>query len=347
MADKSYNISTGLKTIYNVYSGLGSPHCFYINNIEASGLYLEKGKTYEFIQTGTSNSDNPLNIYLDEYGNKKLTKYVTVSGTAGVDRYITISIPKSFKETNTLYYGNESGEFFGAPIKLISNEYYLKYNIQLYCFNVKHDNEKYIIPQNILTDRINYNDQYNLESGILPYINKNNSMFKTSYSQNIRTDVLNLNLFTEDNFLLRDSDNFTINFFGNNLTYKKIKTNSNDWSNLYDLYNLVSELCFADSGSLEIYQTSEEKYYQYGYQLSGCEGCIDKIILNTGINNIYSGSITLIYNPTKIYNNYNSYPLFNPNSQSIVTESFIIPSYKLSDKNFKYSIYTGDGAFYV
>ena len=49
MVDKSYNVSTGLKTIYNVYSGLGSSGCFYINNIEASGLYFEKEKTYKFI----------------------------------------------------------------------------------------------------------------------------------------------------------------------------------------------------------------------------------------------------------------------------------------------------------
>ena len=76
MADKSYNVSTGFKSIYNVYSNEGSSACYYINNIEASGLYFEKGKSYQFIQTGASNSGNPLNIYLDEYGNKKLEKYL-------------------------------------------------------------------------------------------------------------------------------------------------------------------------------------------------------------------------------------------------------------------------------
>ena len=68
-------LSLVLLIIYNVYSNEGSSACYYINNIEASGLYFEKGKSYQFIQTGSSNSGNPLNIYLDEYGNKKLEKY--------------------------------------------------------------------------------------------------------------------------------------------------------------------------------------------------------------------------------------------------------------------------------
>jgi hypothetical protein len=45
-------------------------------------------------------------------------------------------------------------------------------------------------------------------------------------------------------------DSLNLNFFGNNLYYKKIKTDtSNQWSNLYDLYNLIIDLSFADSGS--------------------------------------------------------------------------------------------------
>ena len=179
MVDQSYNVRTGLKTISNVYSGLGTSQCFYINNIEASGLYFEKGKNYQFIQTNISNIGNPLNIYLDEYGNKKLEKYITISGSAGLNRYLTVSIPKTFKQTNTLYYGNESGQFFGAPIKLTSTEYYLKHNIQLYCFNAYHDNTKYIIPDNILTQNAKFYNEFTLISGILPFINKNNDLFKS------------------------------------------------------------------------------------------------------------------------------------------------------------------------
>ncbi|NBP03993.1 MAG: hypothetical protein EBU90_28650 [Proteobacteria bacterium] len=146
---ENYLIQLQTQNIFLVPVGGGAVikrhDCYYLNGTQASGLYFEKGKTYQFVQTGISNSGNPLNIYVDEYGNKKLEKYVSISGTAGVDRYITVSIPKSYKETSTLYYGNESGEFFGAPIKLISTDYYLKHNIKLICFDVKHDGTKYIM----------------------------------------------------------------------------------------------------------------------------------------------------------------------------------------------------------
>jgi len=344
MADQSYNVSTGLKTIYNIYSGFGQPQCFYINNVEASGLYFEKGKSYQFVQTEISNSGNPLNIYIDEYSNQKLEKYVTISGSAGLDRYVTVSIPKSFKETNTLYYGNESGEFFGAPIKLISTDYYLKYNIKLLCFNAKHDNEKYILPKNILTKKVSNSGQYGITSGILPFINSYNNNFIKNYSTDIRKDTIKINLLSDTRSLI--PSNFNFDFFGNNLIYKKVKTNTtNEWSNLYDLYNIILDLCFADSGSLDVYQESPKEYYQYGYQLSGCEGCIDKISLTTGDNNFYSGVITLYYNPRKIYKNYNNFYLSN--TAEINNENFVTSSYIINSGNFEYIKYTGAAASYA
>ena len=349
MVDKSYNVSTGLKTIYNVYSGLGSSGCFYINNIEASGLYFEKEKTYQFIQTGVSNSGNPLNIYLDEYGNKKLEDHISISGVAGIDRYVTVSIPKTFTETNTLYYGNESGDFFGAPIKLISTDYYLKYNIKLLCFDAYHDNEKYIIPNNILTKNKNSYPQQCYTSGILPSINKYNNLYggqaQSSYLTNIRTDVINLNILDSNRTLIKD--NFNFDFFGNNLIYKKNSNSANrEWSNLYELYNLISDLCFADSGSLNSGE-SFKNYYQYGYQLSGCEGCIDKLTLTTGNNNFYSGFITLFYNPRKIYKNYRNYPRTNINYEYFSNKDFVTSSYGIDSGSFNYIKHTGAQAYYV
>jgi len=326
MADKSYNISTGLKTIYNIYSGIGSSGCFYINNIEASGLYFEKEKSYQFVQTGTSNSGNPLNIYLDEYGNKKLTKHITISGTAGIDRYITVSIPKSFKETNTLYYGNESGEFFGAPIKLISNEYYLKHNIKLICFNVKHDGTKYIIPDNLLDQKfINYYNSQNyvsLNSGILALISTPENENMSSSTLVTRKDTLSVSLFFEKGGLY--SRNFKINYFGNSLTYKITNaTGENEWSNLYELYWLLNDKSFADSGSIDLFNTGAKEYQQYGYQLSGCEGSINKITLTTGEGNIYSGTFEIYYNPINLINDITANSFLNITSGNIQTENFI------------------------
>jgi hypothetical protein len=326
MADKSYNVSTGIKNTYNVYSGIGSPQCYYINNIEASGLYFEKGKTYQFVQTGISNSGNPLNIYVDEYGNKKLEKYVSISGTAGSDRYITVSIPKSYKETSTLYYGNESGEFFGAPIKLISTDYYLKHNIKLICFDVKHDGTKYIIPDRLLDQKlINYNGENNyfaLTSGILGVISTPDGNDINSSTLITRKDILSVNLVNSNAGII--SSNFDINYFGNILTYKRNNaTGSNEWSNLSDLYWLLNDKTFADSGRMDDFSPEDKQYKQYGYQLSGCEGCIKNITLTTGQGNAYSGTFELYYNPIELTEDYTANLFLDTTTGNIKTEDFI------------------------
>lgn len=326
MVDKIYDIKTGLKTYKNIYYNLGSSGCFYINNIEASGLYLEKEKTYQFIQTGISNSGNPLNIYLDEYGNKKLTKHITISGTAGVDRYITVSIPKSFKETKTLYYGNESGDFFGAPIKLISTDYYLKHNIKLICLNAKHDGNKYIISDNILDpaiiSRIQDSTFLVLTSGIFGIISTPNHENLSSSTLIKRKDVLSIDLSRPDQGLL-DGD-FKINYFGNILTYKKTNaTESNQWSNIFELYSILNNKSFSDSGRMDYFEPGNREYKQYGYQLSGCEGCIDKITLTTGQGNAYSGIFEIFYNPIKLVKDHTANLFLNVNTGNIKTEDFI------------------------
>ena len=326
MADKSYNISTGIKNTYNIYSGIGSPECYYLNNVEASGLFFEKGKTYQFIQTGASNSGNPLNIYIDEYGNKKLEKYVSISGAAGLDRYVTVSIPKSYKETNTLYYGNESGKFFGAPIKLISTDYYLKHNIKLICLDVKHDGTKYIIPDRLLDQKfINYNGEDNyfaLTSGILGFISTPENDNMSSSTLFTRKDTLSVSLSTQYGGIF--NKNFNINYFGNTLYYKKSNaTGENEWSNLSDLYWLLNDKSFADSGNIDIFSLNKKEYKQYGYQLSGCEGCINKIILTTGKNNAYSGTFEIYYNPIQLTKDYSANLFLNTNSGNINTQDFI------------------------
>jgi hypothetical protein len=340
MADKSYNVSTGFKTIYNIYSNEGSSACYYINNIEASGLYFEKGKSYQFIQTGASNSGNPLNIYLDEYGNKELEKYVTISGVAGLNRYVNVSIPKTFKETSTLYYGNESGQFFGAPIKLTSSEYYLKHNIKLFCFGAHHDGIKYHLPENLLDGKFfpTGNSYVLLTTGIYGIISTPEST--SSFTSNLtrRKDTLNVNLVKSINGggALMDS-NFILNYFGNELRYTKNPIYSNDWSNLYTLYYLIENLSFEDSGTLDTFDPNLKNYHQYGYQLSGCEGCIEKINLTTGEGNIYSGVFEIYYNPLKIIKNNFSNPFLTITSGDIKTENFIsfdIASNIKYEKNF-------------
>ena len=327
---ENYLIQLQTQNIFLVPVGGGAVikrhDCYYLNGTQASGLYFEKGKTYQFVQTGISNSGNPLNIYVDEYGNKKLEKYVSISGTAGVDRYITVSIPKSYKETSTLYYGNESGEFFGAPIKLISTDYYLKHNIKLICFDVKHDGTKYIIPDRLLDQKfINYNGENNyfaLTSGILGIISTPDGNNIASSSLTTRKDTLFVNLVQKNGGLF--SANFNINYFGNILTYKKNNaTGSNEWSNLSDLYWLLNDKTFADSGRMDDFSPEDKQYKQYGYQLSGCEGCIKKIILTTGQRNAYSGTFELYYNPIELTEDYTANLFLNTTTGNIKTEDFI------------------------
>ena len=109
---------------------------------------------------------------------------------------------------------------------------------------------------------------------------------------------------------------------------------------------MISDLCFADSGSLNSGE-SFKNYYQYGYQLSGCEGCIDKLTLTTGNNNLYSGFITLFYNPRKIYKNYRSYPRTNINYEYFSNKDFVTSSYGIDSGNFNYIKHTGAQAYYV
>ena len=316
--------------------------CYYLNGTQGSGLYFEKGKSYQFIQTGTSNSGNPLNIYLDEYGNKKLEKYVSISGTAGLDRYVTVSIPKTYKETNTLYYGNESGEFFGAPIKLTSNEYYLKHNIKLFCFGAYHDGTKYYLPENLLDGKFfpTGNSYALLTTGIYGIISTPGNT--TSFSSNLmrRKDTLYINLIksTGGGGALIDS-NFILNYFGNELRYTKNPIYSNDWSNLHTLYYLIGNLSFQDSGTLDNFDPTLKTYYQYGYQLSGCESCIEKINLTTGEGNIYSGILEIYYNPLKIINNNFSNPFLNITIGDIKTGDFISFD-RASNIKYEKSFYT-------
>ena len=299
--------------------------CFYIDSNQASGLFLEKGKSYRFVQTGISNSGNPLNIYLDEYGNKKLTKHVTISGVAGVDRYVTVSVPKSFKETNTVYYGNESAKFFGAPIKLISNEYYLKHNIKLICLDVKHDGTKYIIPDNLLDQKfINYYNSENyfvLTSGIFGFISTPDGTNISSSSLMTRKDTLSVNLVQSTAGLI--NSNFNINYFGNILTYKTNATGSNEWSNLSDLYWLMHDKSFNDSGRMDDFTAIDKQYNQYGYLLSGCEGGINKITLATGEGNVYSGTFEIYYNPINLINDITANSFLNTTTGNMQTEDFI------------------------
>jgi len=324
-------------------------HCYYLNEIEASGLYFEKGKTYQFVQTGISNSGNPLNIYVDEYGNKKLEKYVSISGTAGVDRYVTVSIPKSYKETNTLYYGNESGDFFGAPIKLISTDYYLKHNIKLLCFGAVHDGVKYYLPDSILDQKFLFTQSslnYTLlKSGIYPIVsNHENNQYSTSTLYR-RKDTLDINLVksTGYNGTIMDRD-FVINYFGNKLKYTRNPIEAYDWPDLGWLYFLLEYFTFGCSGQLDAFEIDPKKYYQYGYQLSGCEQCIEKIVLTTGEGNIYSGKIDIYYNPLKLINNSFSNQFLNVTSGDIRTEDFIsfdnVPNVKYTKTFYQDTTYS-------
>ncbi|NBP03992.1 MAG: hypothetical protein EBU90_28645 [Proteobacteria bacterium] len=74
---------------------------------------------------------------------------------------------------------------------------------------------------------------------------------------------------------------------------------------------------------MDDFSPEDKQYKQYGYQLSGCEGCIKKIILTTGQRNAYSGTFELYYNPIELTEDYTANLFLNTTTGNIKTEDFI------------------------
>ena len=327
------------KTTKNNFFNKGNQKCYYINNKEAPVLYIEKGKEYVFDQTDVSNGSNPLNIYYDVYKSKKLNQYITIEGTEGFNRKITINIPKSFKETQTLYYMSENSDFVGGEIKLISKDYKLKHNIKLLCFGARHDGQRYIIPNRIITEnsfKINGDNSFiQNEVGVLAILSTptGGNIFSSNYIN--RKDTLSVNLVKSDGGI--ELDKFDLNYFGNTLTYNAYPTGDNEYSNMKELYDKIVDLSFGSSGVMDIYPGlgSLNSYKFPGYQLDYCQGCIQNVNLITGEFNPYSGKIEIFYDPVKLINDYTANKYLNIKQDEIKTGDFIFFDSSLRD-NFKY-----------
>jgi hypothetical protein len=324
------------KTAGNIYYKMGHPQTYSINDTEAPIIYLEKGKTYIIDQLDPSNSSNPLNIYFDPLKNKKLDKYITIKGSPGVDRLLTINIPKEFKSTKTLYYMSENNDYFGGEIKIISKEYKLKHNIKLLCFGAQHNGSRYFIPNKLLSASSFLVSEENSfissnKVGVLALLSTptgGNTFESNLYN---RKDTLSVNLVKYDGAIIDYP--FSFDYFGQSLNYTLNPTGkyTYEFKDIKQLYDIVSNITFSSYNSLD-----EDNLYQPpGYKLSYCPNCVSRISLTTGLNNMFSGDIQIYYNPTKIINDYTVNKLLNINQENIETGDFVFFNQKLSGI-FKY-----------
>jgi TusA-related sulfurtransferase len=327
------------KSIHNSFLNLGNPKTYSINEKESPVIYLEKGKSYIFDQSDSSNASNPLNIYFDEKKIKKLNKFISIKGTAGIDRFLTITIPKDFKETSTLYYMSENNDYVGGEIKIITKEYKLKHNIKLFCFGSCHDGQKYFIPNKLLSESSflisGENSFIANQLGILALLSTPTGGDNFTTNLYNRKDTLNINLVKENGQIFDSS--FSFDYFGTNLNYNLNPTGRYDheFKNIKELYDHISNISFESEGNINNIDS-----HQYpGYKLAYCPNCISKINLVTGLNNIFSGQIEIFYNPIEIINDYTANKYLDINKENINTGDFIFFNNNLTgvikyEKNF-------------
>lgn len=319
------------KTDKNSFYGKGHDQTFFLNNEECPLIYLEKGKSYTFDQSDPSNANDRLGIYLDiNKKNKLKAQYIKSKGTEGVNRIITITIPKDFEEKQ-LYYLSETKNYVGGEIKIVSKNYKLKYNLKLLVFGAKHDGEKYYLPNKMLNNSYLLRNEGNLysnkEKGILAILSypKNNTDQEISYNKfPIRKDILDINLIRDGEL---QTDKFFINFFDNELSYSYYNYNpASNWKDLGDLYEKINNIAFKSSGFLDLSTSNDRQVYQdIGYQLTPCQGCILKTNLITGENNLFSGQIEIYYDTLKIIRNDKDLSVIN--TGDLKTKDFISSDY--------------------
>ena len=80
---KIFTVVVATKTNDHRYNGQGSSLGYKIDGVESPFLTLTPGRTYRFDQSDNSNSNHPINFYLESDKTTNYTTGVTVNGTAG------------------------------------------------------------------------------------------------------------------------------------------------------------------------------------------------------------------------------------------------------------------------
>ena len=80
---KVFTVVVATKTTNHRYHGQGSSLGYKINGVESPFLTLTPGRTYRFDQSDNTNSNHPINFYLESDKTTNYTTGVTVNGTAG------------------------------------------------------------------------------------------------------------------------------------------------------------------------------------------------------------------------------------------------------------------------
>jgi len=80
---KVFTVVVATKTNDHRYKGQGSSLGYKIDGVESPFLTLTPGRTYRFDQSDNSNSNHPINFYLESDKTTNYTTGVTVNGTAG------------------------------------------------------------------------------------------------------------------------------------------------------------------------------------------------------------------------------------------------------------------------
>ena len=91
-----------------------------VNGQETPILTLVKGNTYRFNQDDSSNSGHPLKLYDDANKTTEYTTGVTVSGTAGTDRYLEITVASD--APSSLHYQCTEHSGMGAQINIVDDD---------------------------------------------------------------------------------------------------------------------------------------------------------------------------------------------------------------------------------
>ena len=85
-------------------------------------LPLVKGNTYRFNQDDSSNDGHPLKLYDDANKTTEYTTGVTISGTAGTDRYLEITV--ALDAPSSLHYQCTEHSGMGAQINIVDHWVY-------------------------------------------------------------------------------------------------------------------------------------------------------------------------------------------------------------------------------
>lgn len=146
-----------------------------------------------------------------------------------------------------------------------------------------------------------------------------------------RVDTLNINL--NELSYCKPNENIQINYFGNLLKYNKYKSESNSWSDLNSLFNLIKKISFGSSGALDV-SGNISGYLYPGYLLKNCPGCIKKIEINRSDENAATGEIKIYYDNINLFKD----PEQKQSNENVLNQTNFIKFEKdFSGRIFSYS----------